>query len=85
MLVHQRITGLAIALFVAWLNPVQAHIDYRNLDDHRPVRTEDAYPIERHAFELIVPYSTTTGGTVSRCTFWLRRSRTAFSGTCRSA
>jgi hypothetical protein len=56
MLHHQRITALVIALFVAWLNPVQAQIDYRNLDDHRPVRTEDAYPIERHAFELIVPY-----------------------------
>ncbi len=35
---------------------LSAQIDYRNLDDERPVFTEDAYPIERHAFELLVPY-----------------------------
>jgi len=33
-----------------------AQIDYRNLDDDRPLFTEDAYPIERHAFELLLPY-----------------------------
>ncbi|HEU4829709.1 MAG TPA: hypothetical protein VFT04_11005 [Gemmatimonadales bacterium] len=33
-----------------------AQIDYRNLDEGRPVRTEDAYPVERHSFELVVPY-----------------------------
>lgn len=33
-----------------------AQIDYRNLDDDRPVTTEDAYPVERYAFELILPY-----------------------------
>lgn len=36
--------------------PVAAQIDYRNLDDERPTVTEDAYPIERYAFELLVPY-----------------------------
>ncbi len=35
---------------------LDAQIDYRNLDDERPVFTEDAYPIERHAFELLIPY-----------------------------
>ena len=34
-----------------------AQIDYRNLDDDRPVRIEDAYPAERYAFEFLVPYS----------------------------
>ncbi|HEX9704344.1 MAG TPA: hypothetical protein VGA20_03790 [Gemmatimonadales bacterium] len=34
-----------------------AQIDYRNLDDDRPVRVEDAYPVERYAFELLIPYS----------------------------
>lgn len=34
-----------------------AQIDYRNLDDERPVRTEDAYPAERYAFELLAPYT----------------------------
>lgn len=33
-----------------------AQIDYRNLDDERPVVTEDAYPIERYAFEVLAPY-----------------------------
>ena len=33
-----------------------AQIDYRNLDDDRPVVTEDAYPVERYAFELLGPY-----------------------------
>jgi hypothetical protein len=31
-----------------------AQMDYRNLDDDRPTRVEDAYPAERYAFELIV-------------------------------
>jgi hypothetical protein len=36
--------------------PVRAQIDYRNLDDERPLFSEDAYPIERYAFELLIPY-----------------------------
>lgn len=36
---------------------VAAQIDYRNLDDDRPVATEDAYPIERYAFEALLPYA----------------------------
>jgi hypothetical protein len=45
--------GLCLSVFarIAW-----AQIDYRNLDDGRPVPVEDAYPIERHAFELLLPY-----------------------------
>lgn len=34
-----------------------AQTDYRNLDDDRPVRVEDAQSLERYAFELLVPYS----------------------------
>jgi hypothetical protein len=37
--------------------PLAAQVDYRNLDDDRPLQTEDAYPVERHAFELLLPYS----------------------------
>lgn len=33
-----------------------AQIDYRNLDHGRPVATEDAYPVERYALELLVPF-----------------------------
>jgi hypothetical protein len=36
--------------------PLPAQIDYRNLDDDRPVVSEDAYPVERYAFELLAPY-----------------------------
>lgn len=49
-------TGVA-GLFLSFLvPPAAAQIDYRNLDDDRPVVTEDAYPIERYAFELLAPY-----------------------------
>jgi hypothetical protein len=37
--------------------PLAAQIDYRNLDDDRPVLTEDAYPVERYAFEFLLPYA----------------------------
>lgn len=48
--------GLA-GLFLSLLAPsLAAQIDYRNLDDDRPVVTEDAYPVERYAFELLAPY-----------------------------
>jgi hypothetical protein len=42
-----------------------AQTDYRNLDDDRPTSVEDAYPIERWAFELIAPwrYERTRDGT----------------------
>ena len=43
-------------LLVAAARPAAAQIDYRNLDDERPTATEDAYPIEHYAFELLVPY-----------------------------
>ena len=42
-----------------------AQIDYRNLDDDRPVVSEDAYPVERYGFELLAPYryeAETNGG-----------------------
>jgi hypothetical protein len=45
-------------MFLAFLTPpVAAQIDYRNLDDDRPVLTEDAYPVERYAFEVVAPYA----------------------------
>ena len=49
--------ALAITFTISGLRPVAAQIDYRNLDADRPVRTEDAYPIERFAFELVLPYA----------------------------
>lgn len=55
----KRIGVRAVWLLVASLVsavPAAAQIDYRNLDDERPVATEDAYPIERYAFEFTAPY-----------------------------
>jgi hypothetical protein len=51
-------TAAAVAaLFLSFLTPpLEAQIDYRNLDDDRPVVSEDAYPVERYAFELLAPY-----------------------------
>jgi hypothetical protein len=57
----RTIAALAILSAVIGLQSLAAQIDYRNLDDHRPVRTEDAYPIERFAFELVVPYEYDNG------------------------
>ncbi len=45
--------------------PLAAQIDYRNLDGHRPARVTDAYPIERYAFELTLPYGFSRGSGVS--------------------
>jgi hypothetical protein len=45
--------GLSLFFLVM---PAAAQIDYRNLDDDRPVITEDAYPVERYAFEILAPY-----------------------------
>ncbi len=50
------VTGGAALAFLGNAPIAAAQIDYRNLDDERPVFTEDAYPIERHAFELLLPY-----------------------------
>ena len=36
--------------------PAGAQTDYRNLDDGRPVRTEDAFVADHHAFELLAPF-----------------------------
>ena len=56
--VPRRLIALLAMLAAGTLrgSPVVAQIDYRNLDEGRPVRTEDAYPVERYAFELVLPY-----------------------------
>jgi hypothetical protein len=49
--------AITAGLLLYFLAPsASAQIDYRNLDDDRPVVTEDAYPVERYAFEVIAPY-----------------------------
>lgn len=53
-----RVRGavVAILLGLAGLPAVaRAQTDYRNLDDGRPVRTEDAFVVDRHEFEMLAP------------------------------
>jgi hypothetical protein len=45
-----------LLLLVLIPGQLPAQIDYRNLDEGRPAVTEDAYPVERFAFELLAPY-----------------------------
>ena len=45
----------ALAL-LAGPSQLAGQIDYRNLDDDRPTVIEDAYPVERYAFEILLPY-----------------------------
>lgn len=47
----------SLTILTASLAPVlAAQVDYRNLDDDRPTFVEDAYPVERFAFELLAPW-----------------------------
>lgn len=50
---------MVLATSAGVVPPAIAQTDYRNLDRGRPVRTEDAYPVERYAFELLLPYEYT--------------------------
>lgn len=50
-----RYTGSIMALALA-AGPLAAQTDYRNLDDDRPAPTEDAYPVEQGALELVFPW-----------------------------
>lgn len=52
----RRILGLA-ALGAMCAVRLPAQTDYRNLDDGRPVVTEDAWPIERRAMEFMLPWA----------------------------
>jgi len=47
--------------------PATAQTDYRNLDHDRPTRVEDAYTIERYAFDVLMAYGVERekgGGTI---------------------
>ena len=46
-----------------------AQIDYRNLDDDRPTAVEDAYAIERYAFEFLLPHLMTRTGSATTHAF----------------
>lgn len=51
-------THIFTAILAATITgPLAAQTDWRNLDDERPLVTEDAYPLERGALELVLPYT----------------------------
>lgn len=52
----------ALVLGMAGAPALPAQVDYRNLDDARPSRVTDAYPVERYAFELSVGGRLRTNG-----------------------
>jgi hypothetical protein len=56
----------ALVLGMAGAPALLAQVDYRNLDDARPSRVTDAYPIERFAFELSVGGKLRTGTGVTQ-------------------
>ncbi len=61
------LTVVAVGWLMARPSDGQAQIDYRNLDDDRPTLIEDAYPVERFAFEFLAPWRFSRdrlGGTV---------------------
>jgi hypothetical protein len=45
-------TWVALMFSTAAQSALTAQTDYYNTDGGRPIRVEDAYPVERHAFEL---------------------------------
>ncbi len=54
-----RAIGTACAVLLGLTaNPAvtRAQTDYRNLDDGRPVRTEDAFVVDHHEFEVLAPF-----------------------------
>ena len=60
-----RAVAIAVVLGLAATPAVtRAQTDYRNLDDGRPVRTEDAFVVDRYGFELLAPlaYDADVGG-----------------------
>ncbi len=55
----------ALVLGMAGAPALPAQVDYRNLDDARPSRVTDAYPVERFAFELSMGGRLRTGNGVT--------------------
>jgi hypothetical protein len=53
IMTNSTFRGLIVGAGIAALsNTAAAQTDYYNTDAGRPIRTEDAYPVERRAFEL---------------------------------
>jgi hypothetical protein len=53
----RRAAHSVVALAVFGAAPLAAQTDFRNLDEARPIRTEDALPVDRYGFDLSLPYT----------------------------
>lgn len=65
MNLFRPVPSMALLSVVGGVVPAAAQTDYRNLDGERPTFIADAYPIERWAFELAMPWRferTASGG-----------------------
>jgi len=51
-----RTAGWGVLLVALAAVPAAGQTDYRNLDEGRPARTEDALPVDHYGFELTLPY-----------------------------
>jgi hypothetical protein len=52
------VATLAVTLVLAALpTAARGQVDYRNLDDGRPVRTEDAFVVDHYEFEILAPFT----------------------------
>ena len=58
---RSRPWAAALLLGIGGAPPLAGQVDYRNLDDVRPTRVTDAYPVERYAFELSMSGRLRTG------------------------
>lgn len=47
----------AVGVLLCRERSLAAQTDYRNLDEGRPTRVEDAYPVERYAVEFLTSYA----------------------------
>lgn len=60
----------ALLMLLAWASDGHAQTDWYNTDRGRPLRTEDAVAIERHAFELqLTPFAVTSAARRSEWEF----------------
>ena len=57
MHVSRRAALWAAAFAIFRAAPLAAQTDFRNLDEGRPTHTEDALPVDRYGFELVLPYA----------------------------
>ena len=55
----ELVVGLGLAALAA---PLRAQTDYHNLERHRPLRVEDAYPVERGVADLAAGYAARVEG-----------------------